>query len=271
MIRNLHTEEHPHSTPRCPSNIAQAYVYHSTEAEVVAASFLRPVTMSTAGSLAGLETFERVEIDYELAYGDNPLKKACVEAAISLTSPGQRVLDVGCGTGVPVSHMLCNAGLDVVGIDISPKMIAHAKSRVRGTFIQADLLQYEPKEEFAAVFIIFSLLQLSSYSDFEDLMTKYARAVQANGLLVVGTMPADNYVTDPVMYDATGTYALDYPTPFMGEMEKTFFLTSRGLVDYITSLDFEIVSNELGVFEPIDSRCVPEDQQYIVARRMAAK
>ena len=227
--------------------------------------------MSTAGSLAGLETFERVEIDYERAYGDNPLKKACVETAISLTASGQKALDVGCGTGIPVSEMLCKAGLDVVGVDISPKMIAHAKSRVKGTFIQADLLQYEPDGEFAAVLIIFCLLQLSSYGDFHDLMTKYAQAVQPDGLLVLGTLPADNYVTDPAKYDVTGTYAVDYPTPFMGQMEDTFFLTSQGMVDFITSMGFEVLSNEIGVFEPNDSRCVPEDQQYIIARRPGNK
>lgn len=187
--------------------------------------------MSTSGSKVGLQTFERVEIIYEHASGNNPLKKACIHRVLSLLSPGQRVLAVGCGTGKPVSEMLSKAGLDVVGVDISPKMIEHARSRGQGTFVESDFLEFAPPHaEYAAVLIIFSFLQLSSYADFHALMLKYAGVVQPDGYLVLGTMPADNYITDRADYDDTGTYAVDYPTPFMGRLEKTFCLTAAGLV-----------------------------------------
>lgn len=223
--------------------------------------------MTTAGAQAGLATFEQLEINYEHAYGDNPLKKACVNKAISLLPKRRSVLDVGCGTGKPVSDMLSHAGFEVTGVDISPKMVGLAKSRVRGTFVVADLLDYQPEKQFAGVFIIFSLLQLSSYDDFHKLMEKYSGVVEPGGILVLGTMPADNYVTDKAAYDKTGTYAVDYPTPFMGMMEPTFFMTAGGLVDFVTSMGFETVSNDIGVFHPSDPRCVPEDQQYIIAQR----
>ena len=79
--------------------------------------------MTTSDALAGLQTFDALNITYEKAYHNNPFKKACIEKAISLLPPHARVLDVGCGTGVPVSQMLSNAGLEVYGFDISPKMI----------------------------------------------------------------------------------------------------------------------------------------------------
>src|ERR1700712_998586 len=110
--------------------------------------------MTTPGSLAGLETFEGLNVDYENAYADNKFKKACITKAISLLAPGSRVLDVGCGTGVPVADMLSGAGLDVVGFDISPKMVQLAESRVKGHFIVSDMLSYEPDGQFAAVFMI---------------------------------------------------------------------------------------------------------------------
>jgi len=44
--------------------------------------------------------------------------------------PGDRVLDVGCGTG-SLAALLANKGCQVTGIDISPAMLAQAEQRVR--------------------------------------------------------------------------------------------------------------------------------------------
>lgn len=109
--------------------------------------------MSTEGAQFGKDVFEDLNIEYENAYKNNPFKKACVRKAISLLKPGARVLDVGCGTGVPVAAMLAEAGLDVTGIDIAPKMIEIARAEVKGRFLVADCLEYEPEGSFDAVFV----------------------------------------------------------------------------------------------------------------------
>jgi len=53
-----------------------------------------------------------------------------VDALIDLlgVSPGQRLLDVGCGTGRH-SHAFAARGFDVVGVDISPKFVEVANDR----------------------------------------------------------------------------------------------------------------------------------------------
>jgi 2-polyprenyl-3-methyl-5-hydroxy-6-metoxy-1,4-benzoquinol methylase len=63
--------------------------------------------------------WDGLNIEYEHAYLNNPYKKAVVKNAITRLKPGSRVLDVGCGTGVPVAQMLADAGMDVVGTDVS--------------------------------------------------------------------------------------------------------------------------------------------------------
>jgi ubiquinone/menaquinone biosynthesis C-methylase UbiE len=45
--------------------------------------------------------------------------------------PGQRILEIGCGTGTEAIQ-LAKSGIEVVATDISPKMIAYARRRVRG-------------------------------------------------------------------------------------------------------------------------------------------
>src|SRR5579884_2372054 len=42
---------------------------------------------------------------------------------------GSTVLDLGCGTGLPVSKLLIDRGLKVHGVDASPSMVAAFRSR----------------------------------------------------------------------------------------------------------------------------------------------
>ncbi len=57
-------------------------------------------------------------------------------------SPTSRVLDLGCGSGVPVSKYLADRGHRVIGIDISPRQIELARLQVPdATFEVADMEQ----------------------------------------------------------------------------------------------------------------------------------
>jgi ubiquinone/menaquinone biosynthesis C-methylase UbiE len=218
--------------------------------------------MSTSGALAGLETFDALNIEYEKAYHDNEFKVACVQRAISLIPPGSTVLDVGCGTGRPVSEMLSQAGLQISGFDISPKMIKLAESRVNGSFVVSDLLEYKPEGRFAAVFIIFSHLQLS-YADFHSAAYKFANVLEPGGILVIGQMPIDSYIKDDSDYDKTKTYVEDHPVPFMGGMLPTFAMNAEGQLHFLRSMGLDIVSNEIDTFHPKNEKCLPEVQQLI--------
>src|SRR5215469_15914456 len=53
---------------------------------------------------------------------------------------GKRVLDAGCGPGA-YTERLVDMGAEVIGVDSSPKMVAHAKRRLNGnaTIVEADL------------------------------------------------------------------------------------------------------------------------------------
>ncbi|KAK6612289.1 methyltransferase [Botrytis cinerea] len=213
-----------------------------------------------AGSMAGLETFEGINIDYEKAYQNNKFKIACVTKANSMLPSGSRVLDVGCGTGIPVSQMLSQAGLDVVGFDISPKMVQLAQSRVKGSFSVANMAEYEVEEgNFSGIFMIFAHLQMS-----------YAASASAWGIIVFGQSPADHHVKEESAYDVTRTYVEDYNVPFMGEPLPTFLMSAEGQRNFFRSMGLEIVSETIDLFQPDNPRCDPEMQQYIIAKRSGA-
>ncbi|MDX1613822.1 MAG: class I SAM-dependent methyltransferase [Candidatus Promineifilaceae bacterium] len=76
--------------------------------------------------------------------------------------PGQRVLDLGCGNGVPISRALVGAGQRVVGADLSPVQIQRAGALVPdGQFIEADMtrLAFAP-ESFAAICCFFAIIHV---------------------------------------------------------------------------------------------------------------
>jgi SAM-dependent methyltransferase len=59
---------------------------------------------------------------------DKPLDRAMLAGFAGLVERQRAVADVGCGTGA-TSRMLADFGLDVLGIDLSPNMIAEARRR----------------------------------------------------------------------------------------------------------------------------------------------
>lgn len=75
--------------------------------------------------------------------------------------PGARILDLGCGCGVPVARGLAGR-YEVTGVDLSPVQIARARELVPGaTFVCADMAEVTfPDESFAAVTCFYALIHL---------------------------------------------------------------------------------------------------------------
>ena len=70
-----------------------------------------------------------------------------LERFSALMTPGGRVLDLGCGSGIPASRFLIEQGFRVVGIDISPRMVELARKSVpEATFEVRDMLSLQPSE-----------------------------------------------------------------------------------------------------------------------------
>ncbi|MGP8063194.1 MAG: class I SAM-dependent methyltransferase [Acidimicrobiales bacterium] len=53
-----------------------------------------------------------------------------VDELASLLEPGARILDLDCGAGIPATKILADAGLEVLGIDISEVQIERARALV---------------------------------------------------------------------------------------------------------------------------------------------
>jgi Methylase involved in ubiquinone/menaquinone biosynthesis len=81
---------------------------------------------------------------------------------IDRLATGARVLDLGCGTGVPTAGMFAESGIEVVGIDVSTEMLALARRNVpTGRFVAMDAMELDDTlGRFDAACAFFSLLML---------------------------------------------------------------------------------------------------------------
>jgi ubiquinone/menaquinone biosynthesis C-methylase UbiE len=97
-------------------------------------------------------------------------------------SPGSRVLDLGCGTGI-ASAALAERGMIVTGIDISTPMLAHARKRVLdATFVNAsaDALAF-PAESFDGAVSA----QAFHWFDAPKVLAEVVRVVRPYGVVAI--------------------------------------------------------------------------------------
>ncbi|HEX6526500.1 MAG TPA: methyltransferase domain-containing protein [Streptosporangiaceae bacterium] len=106
--------------------------------------------------------FDNIGEQYDQAFPHKEGQITAGEWLIGQLARGARVLDAGCGTGLPTARQLLDAGLAVTGIDISAVMLELARRNVP----EADLRRLDLTEvgselgHFDAAVAFFSLLML---------------------------------------------------------------------------------------------------------------
>ncbi|NJQ00487.1 class I SAM-dependent DNA methyltransferase [Streptomyces zingiberis] len=96
------------------------------------------------------EAFDAIATRYTEAFPHREGQLAAGAWLAASLPPGSRVLDVGCGTGVPTAAQLAAAGHHVVGIDLSATMVELARENVpQGEFHRRDVADLGPRESGA--------------------------------------------------------------------------------------------------------------------------
>jgi cyclopropane fatty-acyl-phospholipid synthase-like methyltransferase len=109
---------------------------------------------------------------------------AALAAACDLIPAGSRVLELGCGGGVPMTRALAD-GRDVTGVDISATQVELARRNVpSATFLHADMTAVSfPRASFDAVVAFYSLTHVPR-DDVPPLLGRIREWLRPRGVFI---------------------------------------------------------------------------------------
>ena len=140
---------------------------------------------------------------------------------------GKKILDLGCGTGRASAYYV-SKGFDVIGIDLSKKMLEIAKTNHPDIdFILGDIRDINFKNTFDGVSMAYSLFHLEK-NDIPSVIKKAAKALNNNGVAMF------------ILQEGQGEVFVD--SPLLPGKKLFINLFTEEEVKNLLSLDFEILS-----------------------------
>ena len=115
-----------------------------------------------------------------------------LRAFVGALPKGARILDLGCGNGLPAARELSEV-YDVVGVDISPEQIARARTNVPGaTFHCGDARNIEfPSASFDAIAALY-LVDNVPKEDYAALFGKFSDWLVPGGRVLLSAEPGSD-------------------------------------------------------------------------------
>ncbi|CAL9672781.1 Ubiquinone biosynthesis O-methyltransferase, mitochondrial [Streptomyces sp. enrichment culture] len=132
--------------------------------------------------------YDALSLRYDQAYGAETKYQPWIRELSGRIPADGRVLDLGCGSGVPVARALATAGCRVTGVDISGVQIRRARELVpQAEFIRADATAVDfPAASFDAVVSFYALIHIP-LDEQPPLLRKVARWLRPGGWLLMTT------------------------------------------------------------------------------------
>lgn len=200
--------------------------------------------------------FDRIGARYDEAFPHKEGQLAAGEWLINRLSPGSRVLDVGCGTGLPTARQLAEAGYAVTGIDISDGMLQLARRDVpMATFRQLDVAGL-PAKGIAegghdAVVAFFSLLMLAR-DEIPATLRTLRTLLTPGGYLLLSMVEAD---------------IDEMPLQFLGNRVWVSGYLRDELRQMVEDAGFDVLDVQALSYAPATTTVPPEVQLFVYAAR----
>ncbi|MDX6738362.1 class I SAM-dependent methyltransferase [Actinocorallia sp. A-T 12471] len=166
-------------------------------------------------------------------------------------SPGARVLDLGCGTGLPTARQIADAGHAVTGVDLSAEMVRIAARNVpEAAFRQDDLRDVTGSYDAVVAFFVLLMLPLPGIPQSLELIH---RLLKPGGLFCLSMVEAD---------------LEEFPIPFLGQEVLVSGLLRDELRDAVEAAGFVIEEENVLSYAPATTQAVPEIQLFYNCRRV---
>ncbi|MBY7800673.1 class I SAM-dependent methyltransferase [Vibrio fluvialis] len=105
--------------------------------------------------------------------------------------PQGRVLDLGCGHGIPIAAMMTESGFTLTGVDRSERLLSLARSAMpQQEWIQSELESFEPVGHYHGVIIWDSMFHLPRHEHL-TLLGKVFEALEPEGVVILSNGGSD--------------------------------------------------------------------------------
>ncbi|MFD4635376.1 class I SAM-dependent methyltransferase [Streptomyces sp. NPDC058284] len=203
------------------------------------------------------EAFDAIGQHYDDAF---PHKEGQLDAGRRIAEAlpaGSRVLDVGCGTGLPTARQLSESGHSVLGTDISAGMLELAGKNVPAVeFRQLDIADLRADGPggvgtFDGIVCFFALLMLPRV-EIPEALRRLHGLLRPGGLMELSMVEAD-------LDDAA--------IPFLGHTIRVSGYLRDELRQVVRDAGFEITGEDTYSYAPASTDVPPEHQVFLHCRR----
>ena len=200
--------------------------------------------------------YDAVADDYAVAFADDldrlPVDRTILDATASRLDAGRAVLDLGCGPG-QVGAYLADRDLDVVGLDLAPRMLGLAAHRSGRTGLVCGDMQLLPfgEHSFAAV-VAFYCVQHVPRPALGPLLAEIRRVLTPNGLVVIAAHLGEG---EAYVGELLGHTFEPFGGTFFGRREVRDALVAGSFVEEVSRLRSPLPHEH------------PSERIYVIARR----
>lgn len=125
------------------------------------------------------KTYSRNDTELE------PIQSFLLQRLLSRIKKRSRILDLGCGVGLPSDKYLADKNYDVIGIDISEKHIKKAKENVKdATFFVDDFFSDKINKKFDAIISFYAIFHIPR-KEHKKLFHHMNSLLKKDGLILI--------------------------------------------------------------------------------------
>ncbi len=200
------------------------------------------------------EAFDAIGDRYDEAFPHKEGQISCGAWLAEQLPAGSRVLDLGCGTGLPTARQLTEAGHRVVGVDLSPGMVKLARENVpEGDFRRMDISDVEKHGlgPFDGAAVFFSLLMLPRV-EIPYALRMLHQQLREGAPMALSMVEAD---------------VDDFTLPFLGNTIRVSGYLRDDLRRVVHDGGFEIAGEDAYAYAPASTDVPPEIQLFLQCRR----
>jgi SAM-dependent methyltransferase len=200
------------------------------------------------------EAFDAIGDRYDEAFPHKEGQLAAGAWVAGLLPRGARVLDLGCGTGLPTARQLTDAGLHVVGTDLSDGMVKLSRDNVPGgAFHRLDIADVSDAGlgPFDGAVAFFSLLMLPR-GEIPYALRMLHGILREDAPFALGMVEAD---------------VDDFSIPFLGNTIRVSGHLREDLRQVVGEAGFDIADESEFAYAPASTDVPPEIQLFLHCRR----